>query len=187
MPVPGRVLVPLADGCEEIEAVTLIDILRRGGIEVVAAGLDGNVVTASRGVKLQPDTDLDSALEQDFDMVVLPGGAGGADRLEADPRVGELLRKMANSGKFTAAICAAPKVLARAGLLDGRRATSYPGFLDRNPAKDMQYVDAAVVEDGRIFTSRGPGTAMDFALKLLEVLAGVERRDEVERALQRPR
>lgn len=186
MPTPRRVLIPLADGCEEIEAVTLIDILRRGGVEVVAAGLAGGTVTASRGVKLVPDIDFGHALGQDFDMVVLPGGAGGADRLEADARVGELLKKMAGDGKYVAAICAAPKVLASAGLLENRKATSYPGYLDRNPAEGMRYVDEVVVRDGRVLTSRGPGTAMDFALELLELLAGAERRRDVERALQRP-
>lgn len=181
-----RVLVPLADGCEEIEAVTVIDILRRAGVEVIVAGLRGGIVTASRGVKIEPDVDLDGALAQDFDMVVLPGGAGGADRLEADPRVRELLRKMADSGRFVAAICAAPKVLAAAGLLEGREATSYPGYLDKHPARDMRYREAAVVQDGRIVTSRGPGTAMDFALKLVEMLVGAERSREVEKTLQRP-
>lgn len=185
MPAPKRVLVPLADGCEEIEAVTLIDILRRGGIEVVAAGLDGGIVTASRGVKLEPDTTLDHALEQDFDMVVLPGGAGGADRLESDARIRELLQRMAGADRYVAAICAAPRVLAAAGLLDGRRATSYPGYLDQSPAPGMQYRNDIVVQDGKLLTSRGPGTAMDFALRLVEILAGTEVRGKVEQGLQR--
>lgn len=180
-----RALVLLADGCEELEAVTIIDILRRGGVTVVAAGLDGSTITASRGVRIEPDTDLEHALQGDYDMVVLPGGGGGADRLEADPRVLALLERMAGSGKYTAAICAAPKVLAAAGLLNDRTATSYPGYLDARPAPGMRYSEQAVVEDGRIVTSRGPGTAMDFALKLVELLAGARRRDEVEKALQR--
>src|SRR5690606_21989525 len=113
--------------CEELEAVTIIDLLRRAGIRVVTAGLDAGPVTASRGVVLVPDTTLDAALQEDFDMVVLPGGSPGTENLDQDPRVRELLKKMANSGKFTAAICAAPKVLANAGLLAGKRATSYPG------------------------------------------------------------
>lgn len=182
-----RVLVPLADGCEEIEAVTIIDILRRGGIDVTAASLDGGVVTASRGVKIEPDTDLDTALQSAYDLIALPGGAGGADRLEADARITATLRKMAEDGRYTTAICAAPKVLAAAGLLDGREATSYPGYLDRKPAEGMRYSEKAVVQDGKVVTSRGPGTAMDFALHLLELLAGRARREEVERALQRPR
>lgn len=180
------VLVPLADGCEEIEAVTIIDILRRAGIEVVVAGLTGRIVEASRGVKLEPDMDLESALRRDYDMVVLPGGAGGARRLEADQRIHTLLRGMADSGRFTTAICASPAVLAAAGLLDGREATSYPGYLDRDPAPGMRYSEAAVVQDGKVITSRGPGTAMDFALKLVEVLCDKRQRDKVEAGLQRP-
>jgi 4-methyl-5(b-hydroxyethyl)-thiazole monophosphate biosynthesis len=185
MAVKPSVLVPLADGCEEIEAVTIIDVLRRGGIDVTAAGLEGGIVHASRGVKLEPDTDLESALRKDYDMIVLPGGGGGADRLEADPRIADLLRRMAASGKFTAAICAAPKVLAAAGVLDDRVATSYPGYLDERPASGMRYSNDAVVQDGKVITSRGPGTAMDFALKLVDVLVGAEKRREVEQGLQR--
>ena len=125
----AAVLIPLAQGCEELEAVTVIDLLRRAGIEVVTAGLDNHPVRASRGVVLIPDTCLDEALKRDYDMVVLPGGAQGAEQLNRDPRVHDLLIKMAANGKFTAAICAAPKVLGSAGLLTGKRATGYPGIL----------------------------------------------------------
>lgn len=181
----ASVLVPLAEGCEELEAVTIIDLLRRAGVKVVTAGLDGRPVRASRGVMLVPDTDLDTALNQDFDMVVLPGGQGGADRLEADGRIRELLRRMADSGRFTAAICAAPKVLASAGLLDGRRATSYPGILANVESGGIELSEEPVVRDGQIVTSRGPGTAMDFALELVELLCGTETRSDVERRLVR--
>ena len=100
----ATVLVPLAQGCEELEAVTIIDLLRRAAIDVVTAGLDDQVVHASRGVVLIPDTDLDTALKQDFDMVVLPGGLPGADHLDNDPRIQSLLKDMAAKGKYTAAI-----------------------------------------------------------------------------------
>jgi len=178
------VLVPLAQGCEELEAVTIIDLLRRAEVKVVAAGLEAGPVTASRGVVLVPDVTLDEVLEQDFDMIVLPGGLGGAQRLEQDPRVIRLLQQMADKGKYTAAICAAPKVLASAGLLQGRAATAYPGILDK--LSDLKLSSAAVVEDGTVITSRGPGTAMDFALTLITLLCGREQRDTVEAALQRP-
>ena len=119
----ARVLVPLAPGCEEIEAVTIIDILRRAGIEVVAAGLSPGPLKASRGVNLVPDTTLDAVLDQDFDLVALPGGKAGMEALKAEPRIKALLQRMAASGKYTTAICAAPAVLAEAGLLAGKRVT----------------------------------------------------------------
>ena len=177
------VLVPLARGCEELEAVTIIDLLRRAKVTVVVAGLEAGPVTASRGVMLVPEAPLDEVLNQEFDMIVLPGGAGGAQRLEQDHRIIELLQRMARQGRYTAAICAAPKVLATAGLLQGREATAYPGILDK--LTDLKLSSAAVVQDGRVITSRGPGTAMDFALTLITILCGREKRDVVEAALQR--
>jgi 4-methyl-5(b-hydroxyethyl)-thiazole monophosphate biosynthesis len=119
-------------------------------------------------------------------MVVLPGGLPGADHLDNDTRVSGLLKQMAADGKYTAAICAAPKVLASSGLLDGKRATSYPGALQPESVPGMDYVDETVVTDDKVITSRGPGTAMDFALQLIDVLAGIDRRNEVEAGLQRP-
>jgi len=179
-----KVLVPLADGCEELEAVTIIDLLRRAGVEVVTAGLKPGIVKASRDVQLVPDVTLDVALQDDYDMVVLPGGMPGAAHLKEDARILALLKKMAAAGKYTAAICAAPMVLAEAGVLDGKQATSYPGFLDALPGVTVSA--AVVVQDGKVLTSRGPGTAMDFALALVEVLTGSEKRQQVEAALVRP-
>lgn len=179
----ARVLIPLAQGCEELEAVTLIDLLRRAEIEVVTAGLDEHPVRASRGTRLIPDTTLDRILDQEFDMLVLPGGLPGADHLDQDPRIHALLRRLAEGGRYTAAICAAPRVLANAGLLEGRSATSYPGFLDG--FAQVRVLDAPVVTDGRVITSRGPGTAMDFALQLIETLVGRPTRDRVEAQLVR--
>jgi 4-methyl-5(b-hydroxyethyl)-thiazole monophosphate biosynthesis len=180
MPV---VLVPLAQGCEEIEAITVIDILRRAGITVVSAGLNTHPVRASRGTMLIPDTTLEAALETSFDMVVLPGGQPGSNNLKADERILTLLKHMSQNNKFVAAICAAPSVLATAGLLDGKRATSFPGALDAFPR--IQQQPGAVIVDGNIITSRGPGTAMDFALTLVELLAGSAKRREVESGLVR--
>lgn len=180
-----HVLVPLAQGCEELEAITIIDLLRRAGIEVTSAGLDVGSVTASRGVKIIPDTDLESALKNNYDMIVLPGGLPGADHLDNDERIRSVIKKMANNDKYTAAICAAPKVLANAGVLAGKKATSYPGFLDGLGLPDTTVCDEAIVKDGKVITSRGPGTAIDFALELIEVLSGKEKRNEVETALVR--
>lgn len=181
----AKVLVPLADGCEELEAVTLIDLLRRAGIEVTVAGLKPGIVKASRGVQLVPDVTLDVALQDRYDMLVLSGGMPGASHLKADPRIVDLVRRMAAAGQYTAAICAAPTVLLEAGVLAGRQATSYPGFLDALNAPGVQLSTAAVVVDGTVVTSRGPGTAMDFALVLIEILQGAEVRGKVEAALVR--
>lgn len=182
----ASVLVPLADGCEELEAVTIIDLLRRAGIEVITAGLKPGPVRASRGTVLLPDVTLDQVLDRTFDMIVLPGGQPGADHLEADPRIRDLLLRHADAGSYIGAICAAPKVLAGAGLLKGRRATGFPGVLDKLDLPDTVLTTLPVETDGRIVTSRGPGTAMDFALDLIEKLAGPDRRAEVEGPLQRP-
>ncbi len=178
------VLVPLAQGCEELEAVTLIDILRRAGIEVVSAGLDDKPVIASRGVVLLPDATLDSVMERGFDMIVLPGGLPGTQHLNQDQRIHALLRKLHAAGKYLAAICAAPQVLADAGILNGKQATSYPGVLDTH-ATAYQWVSTPVVRDGAVITSRGPGTAMDFALELVEILTDRATRARVEAGLVR--
>ncbi len=181
----AKVLVPLAAGCEELEAVTIIDLLRRAGVEVVTAGLQPGIVKASRGTQLVPDTLLDNVLRDEFDMVVLPGGMPGAQHLKEDSRVQALLKKLAAEGKYMAAICAAPMALAAAGLLSGRKATGYPGVLEKLGLPDVVLQNQAVVRDGKIITSRGPGTAMDFALELVEVLAGRDKRQEVEAGLVR--
>ena len=178
-----KVLVPLAQGCEEIEAVTVIDILRRAGINVISAGLDAQPVHASRGVVLIPDTTLEEALLQDFDMIVLPGGQPGTNNLKADPRILNLLKRMSAEGHYVTAICAAPSILATAGLLDGKQATGFPGSLDSFAKVNQQPI--AVVTDGKLITSRGPGTAIDFALTLAERLVGKAKRDEVEAGLVR--
>lgn len=180
-----RVLVPLAQGCEELEAITIIDLLRRAGIEVVAASLDDGPVTASRGVRILPDMSLDEALRLEYDMVALPGGLPGADHLAADDRLTALLRRMNESGRFVGAVCAAPKVLARCGILEEKTATAFPGILEAE-AHPLISGDA-VTRDGSVITSRAAGTAMDFALELIEALAGRQTRAEVENGLVRTR
>lgn len=182
-----RVLVPLAQGCEEIEAVTLIDLMVRAGIDVVTASLDEQrTITASRGVQLIAQTTLDDVKAMPFDMIALPGGMPGATHLEQSETVHQLLHSILSSGGYVAAICAAPKVLVSAGLLDGKQATSFPGFIDQNPAPGMAYRDDAVVIDGQIITSRGPGTAMALGLCLIELLMGEAVKQKVESSLQIP-
>ncbi len=182
----ARVLIPLAQGCEEIEAVTAADILRRAGIEVTTASLTAGPVHASRGMMLLADKTLDEAIKQDYDMIVLPGGMPGSEHLKNDGRIIDLLKRMSQDGRYVAAICAGPMALHAAGLTEGKRATSFPGVLDRLPGSH-RYLKDAVVVDGNIVTSRGPGTAMDFALQLVELLVGKARRDAVEAGLERPR
>jgi 4-methyl-5(b-hydroxyethyl)-thiazole monophosphate biosynthesis len=178
-----RVLVPLAEGFEELEAVTIIDILRRAGIEVVVASLAGSPVTGAHGIRLSADTPLAALAEQDFDMIALPGGMPGAEHLKKDPRIAEIVRRLHAKGRPVAAICAAPMVLEAAGVLEGRRATSFPGFL--KDAGNATLVGDAVVVDRGVITSRGPGTALDFALALVEALAGPTARQSIESRLER--
>lgn len=181
----SRVLVPLAQGCEELEAVTITDLLVRAGIDVVRAGLDDSTVTASRGTRMIPDTRIDQVADEDFDMIVLPGGLPGADHLRDNGTLQAMLRRHAADDRYVAAICAAPKALEKAGLLDNRTATSFPGVLE-SLGNDTISVSADAIEiDGKIVTSRGPGTAMDFTLKLIELLEGTETMTRVEESLVR--
>ena len=180
-----KVLVPLAPGFEELEAVTIIDLMRRAGIDVTVAGLVEGTVTGSRGTRILPDTPLVSAVNSDYDMIVLPGGLPGADNLNSDNHIHDVLQQMSAKGKYIAAICAAPKVLASAGLLDNKKMTSYPGSLSEMAVAGMHNTGKDVVIDGNVITSRGPGTAMDFSLHLIQLLAGEKIRKQVEDALQR--
>ncbi len=165
--MPVRVLVPLADGFEEIEAVTIIDVLRRGGVDVTTASLGERSVRGAHGIIVSADATLDEAIAGDaYDAVVLPGGMPGAATLRDDSRVLAALRQVVDAGGTAAAICAAPIALEAAGLLTGRRATAYPSFRDQLVSASERS-DARVVEDGPIVTSAGPGTALEFATALV--------------------
>lgn len=179
-----RVLIPLADGFEEIETVTLVDVLRRADLDVVVAGLKGGEILGSRRLRVVPDAALDQVKDQDFDVIVLPGGQPGVDNLRKDPRVLDLLREMNQKRKLIGAICAAPLALRDAGLTSGLRLTSYPAFQSELPGS--RYDESRVVSDGNIVTSRGPGTALEFALKLVELLAGKKKAEELSQALLAP-
>lgn len=181
----SHVLVPLAQGCEELEAITITDLLVRAGIKVTTCGLDDKPVKASRGTTLIPDTSINKVLNESFDLIVLPGGLPGADHLRDNTQLQALIKKQAQEEKLLAAICAAPKALAKAGVLEGKTATGYPGVLAslNNPAITIS--ENAVEIDGNVITSRGPGTAMDFALTLIELLEGRDKRMEVDQQLVR--
>jgi len=181
----ASVLIPLAPGFEDLEAVTLSDLLRRAGIEVVVAGLQRGLIQGSRGIRIEPDAYLDDVLTRDFDLIALPGGLPGAEHLRDDARVQALLRKMAAAGRYTTAICAAPMALAQAGLLDGKQATAYPGVLASLKLANTRSSSDSVVVDGKVVTSQGPGTAMDFALTLIELLTSKATRHQVESGLVR--
>jgi 4-methyl-5(b-hydroxyethyl)-thiazole monophosphate biosynthesis len=171
-------LVLLAEGFEEIEAVTIIDVLRRADVAVTTASLGKSPVTGSHGIALVADRALDAVAVSDFDAVVLPGGPG-AKHLKEDARVQALLKQAASAGKVVAAVCAAPIALEAAGLLAGRRATSYPG----HELPSARYSEERVVVDGNVVTSRGPGTALEFSLALAEKLTGADVRERLQRAM----
>jgi len=175
----ANVLVILAEGFEEIEAVTIIDVLRRADVEVVGASLGEIRVRGAHGLTLQADTRLDDVLTQSFDAVILPGGMPGSKNLRDDPRVLDCLRRQQQGGRYLGAICAAPIALEAAGVLKGKRATSYPGY----DLPSAQFSDERVVRDGTLLTSRGPGTAMEFALEWVSVLVGADRAAQLRKGM----
>jgi protein deglycase len=178
-----RALIGIADGNEDIECVTLIDVLRRAEVEVVVASVEERrMITCARGTRLTADAMLVDVLAQDFDLIVLPGGMPGAEHLAEHQPLAEKVREQAKAGKFFAAICAAPALaLQQYGVLKQRRITCYPAFSDR--LSGCTFVDQPVVVDGNCITSQGPGTAMEFALTLVEQLLGKAKRREVAEAM----
>jgi 4-methyl-5(b-hydroxyethyl)-thiazole monophosphate biosynthesis len=178
----ASILVLLAEGFEELEAVTVVDVLRRAEIKVTMAGLKAGPVKSARGVRIVPDTTIDEVNPDHYDMVVLPGGQPGTDNLVADQRVREILVGMQEKDKYTAAICAAPYVLSEVGILAYKCATSYPSFQPKLKAKEVLSGEKVVV-DGKVVTSQGPGTAIAFALKLVELFKGKDKAEEIQKAM----
>jgi 4-methyl-5(b-hydroxyethyl)-thiazole monophosphate biosynthesis len=173
--------VPVADGTEEIEAVCIIDTLRRAAAEVTVASVSGKLqITASRGVKIVADVLIGDCTDKTYDLVVCPGGMPGATNLRDSKELAEILHVQQRQGRLYGAICASPAVaLGHHGLIGDRRATCYPSF-----AKELQnYVDSRVVADGNCVTSQGPGTAVEFALKLVEMLFDKAKSAEVAKAM----
>jgi 4-methyl-5(b-hydroxyethyl)-thiazole monophosphate biosynthesis len=166
----GSVLVPLLAGFEEIEAVVIIDVLRRAEVQVVVAGEQAGPVEGAHGISVRADVALADVDPGSLAMIALPGGMPGAAHLARHPVVQRLIRDLSDAGRYTAAICAAPIALAAAGVHAGRRVTSYPGFATQ--LAGATYVDERVVVDGTLVTSRGPGTALEFALALVGLLKG---------------
>jgi len=176
-------LVILADDFEEIEAITVIDVLRRAGVDVTVAGLLSRYAAGAHGIRVNTDAAL-AETTNEFDAVVLPGGMPGAKTLGDSAAVAAVVCRHFEAGKLVAAICAAPGMaLAKFGVLDGRKATCYPGFEREFPATTEALTDA-VVTDGNVVTSRGPGTAMAFALELVSQLCGANVAADLGRAMQ---
>ncbi|MFK5881092.1 MAG: DJ-1/PfpI family protein [Sulfurospirillum sp.] len=173
-----KVLVPLANGFEEIEAMSVIDILRRADIDVIIAGLGKKQVVGAHGVKVQADGHIEDMKSDDFDMIVLPGGLPGATNLQKDKTVQKLLRDFDKDKKFIGAICAAPIALQSAGVLK-ENYTCYPSF-ETNIREEGYAPNKNVVSDENILTSRGPATAMEFALAIVAKLSGDEKSAEIK-------
>jgi len=177
-----RVIVPLAPGFEEVEALTVVDILRRAGADVVVAGTIEGLIEGRSRIKVAADRLLDAALASgEFDMLVLPGGAPGTENLAKNPHVKYLVERLGEEGRPVAAICAATTVLSASGLTKGRRATGHPSVWEKLDAREV--ADERVVVDGNIITSQGPGTAMEFAFALVEVLYGKEKAGEINKGV----
>ena len=176
------VYVHLAEGFEEIEALTIVDLLRRAGIDAETVSVTGQLVVAgAHGVKAVADILFEDAVYGDCEMIVLPGGMPGSTNLDAHEGLREKIYSFNNQGKWLAAICAAPMVFGHAGILKGRKATCYPG-MEAN-LEGAECVEDSVVVDKKVITSRGPATAMPFALRLIEELKGKEAADEIARGL----
>jgi 4-methyl-5(b-hydroxyethyl)-thiazole monophosphate biosynthesis len=170
----AEALVILAPGFEEMEAVTVIDILRRSGIKVTVAGLLPNLVEGAHKIRIMPDKTIDQVHMREFDAIVLPGGSPGFTNLRQDERVLHIIRRTSDSGKLVTAICAAPAVLSDAGVLKNRKCTIYPGMENEVEKEGSKVLDDFVVVDDNVITSRGPATALLFALKIAERLVGKE-------------
>ena len=177
----GKILIPLAPGFEEIEAVTNIDVLRRAGEDVLTAGIGSRKIEGDHGIKVEADTEITEVSSEDLSAVVLPGGMPGAANLRGSGRLLKIIRDVNEKGGLCAAVCAAPIVLDAAGILADKNATSYPGFDDEMPS--CNYQEDRVVIDGNIITGRGPGVVMEFAMTLVEYLLDGKERVQLEDAM----
>lgn len=178
-----RILVFLADGFEEVEAFTVVDYLRRMDIVVNTVSITQNrEVKGSHDIPVIADKTIDQIDSIDpYDGVVIPGGMPGAANLRNDPKVIEIVQDIDRNKKLAAAICAGPIVLKRAGVIEGKKVTSYPGFKDQLPG--VIYQEQGVVRDGNIITARGPALAVDFAIEIVEYLLGQEKADELKKGI----
>lgn len=167
--IMSKIGIFMADGCEEIEGLTVVDLVRRAGCEIEMISITGqSMVTGSHGITFVTDLKKEDADFSEYDGIVLPGGMPGTLRLTEDETVRQVIKEYAKEGKLVAAICAAPSVLGPAGILEGKKATCYPGWEDK--LTGAEYVKKAVVKDGNMITSRGLGTAIEFASEIVAYL-----------------
>lgn len=177
-----KAAVLLADGFEEIEALTVVDLLRRARIYVDTVSVsDEYMVDGSHGINVQTEDLFDEVDFSEFDMIVLPGGMPGTSNLQSHQGVCRIVREFCEEGRYVGAICAAPSILGNMGLLKGKRAACYPTVEDQ--LQGAVLVTSPVVQDGNIITSRGMGTAVDFGLKLVEVMTDKLKADEVAESI----
>ena len=177
-----KIAVVLADGFEEIEAITPIDIWRRAGLEVIITGLTGKTVKGAHGIRVEADALLKD-LKETPDVIFLPGGLPGATNLADSKELIDLIQKMNREKKLVTAICASPALtLQKSGVLEGKKATCYPGF-EKNFSSSVSFTEDRVVVDGNVITSRGPGSSAEFALKLVEQLVSKEKAQKLTNAL----
>lgn len=172
----------LADGFEEIEALCVLDFLRRANVSVTTVGVGSKVANGSHRIPVVCDiTENELDLTSDFEMIILPGGMPGSTNLDKSDTVDKMIRRAVNEDKFVCAICAAPFILGKRGVLKGKNATCYPGF--ENELVGAKVLDQGVVRDGKIITGRAMGSAHDFGLEIVEVLCGKEMRQKLKEAV----
>jgi len=176
-----KIAVYFAEGYEEIEALSVVDVLRRAAIEVVMVGIGGIRITSARGITICMDTTIDDLNHEEIDMIVLPGGMPGVSNLENNSLVVQNIKAFKKQGKWLAAICAAPSILGKAGLLIGEKATCYPGY--EKYLEQCEYSDEKTVISHKIITSKSAGTALEFAFVVLEVISGKLTADNIKKAM----
>lgn len=177
-----KVIVPLAQGFEEIEAITIVDVLRRADIDVTTLFLDKNPVVGSHNITVFADNNINEIDHEHIESIILPGGMPGSKNLKESNTIISLIKQVSLKNGLIGAICAAPMVLGHAGILQGRDATCYPGF--EHEMKGANPVDKPVVIDSNIITSKGPGSAIPFALEIVERLKGSEMKSELKKKMQ---
>lgn len=177
-----KAVVFLANGFEDIEALATVDILRRGGVDVTTAGVTGDTVTSSHNVQVLSDKSVSNINAADFDAVICPGGMPGATNLRDSDKVVSVIKEAYDAGKIVAAICAAPMVLEKAGVLQGKNFTMYPGMESHAPSGNYKN-NVYVVQDGSVITGAGPAATFEFALTLVSNLQGKEIADQVAQGM----